>query len=152
MIIDPKIQLKAMAFIQLDAATANGLTALGFETTRLELPVDTDQVATAEIILAASATRDFNFKTFGGLLDAEGNAIDFSKIYALGILADVDVQVAAGASANPWAEAPMPGTAASLRSLCYVGELAFGAGSTSVLFTDLGAGSTIKIIAIGKSA
>lgn len=158
MTIDPKIEITAKALIQLDADTAEGLIRLGFASGRLALPANADQVATLSISLAAAADVDLNFKTFArdagaAAEDAEGNAVNFAKIYALGIKASEGLAVSTAAGAGPWLQAPLPSAAAVVESLCAVGEFAFAAGSNSALFTNnTAAAVTLEIIAIGLKA
>lgn len=155
MIIDPKIEISAKALIQLDADTAEGLIRLGFTSGRLTIPDNADQVATLSITLAAAETVDINFATFaqdGGAAaeDAEGVAVNFDRIYALGIKASDALSVATADGADPWVQAPLPSAAADLQSLCAVGEFTVNSGSNSALFTNSQEVSvTLEIIAIG---
>ncbi len=155
MTIIPKIQLMAIALIELDAPTAEGLTRLGFDTGRMVIPNDADQVGTLSITLAAAADVNINFVTLAqdagaAAIDAEGNAINFEKIYALGIKASGPVGVSTAEGTNPWLLAPLPSTETPLNALTAIGEFPLTGGSKGALFTNNGASSiTLEIIAIG---
>lgn len=155
MIITPKIQLIAKAFIELDAATADGRTALGFDTGRVAIPNDADQVGTLSIVLAPAADVEINFITLAqdagsAAIDAEGEAINFEKIYVLGIKATGAVGVSTADAADPWVVAPLPSTEAPINALSAIGEFALTGGSKGAIFTNNGIASiTLEIIAIG---
>ena len=155
MTITPKFQLVAKALIELDAATAEGRTALGFDTGRVSIPEDADQVGTLSITLAPAADVEINFITLAqdagaAAIDAEGDAINFEKIYALGIKATGPVGVATATAAAPWLVAPLPSTAAPINALSAIGEFALTGGSKGAIFTNNGIASiTLEIIAIG---
>lgn len=155
MSIDPKIEITAKALISLDADTAEGLTRLGFSSGRIALPVNANQVATLSINLAPAQDVDLNFLTFaqdGGVAaeDAEGNAVNLAKIYALGIQASGSLTVSTAQGAAPWLQAPLPTNAAKLNSLCAVGEFSLTGGSKSALIANNTlAPITLEIIAIG---
>lgn len=157
MTIDPKIEITAKALIQLDADTADGAIRLGFASGRIAIPADADQVATLSLTLAPDADVDLNFATFaqdggGAAEDAEGNAINFEKIYALGIKASGPLSVSTAGGEDPWVQAPLP-SAATLQSLCAAGSFAFAAGSNSALFANAtDTAVTLEIIAIGHKA
>lgn len=158
MTIDPRIQIEAHATIALDAATATGLTRLGFKTDRLELPADTDQAATLSVTLAPAADVDINFTSLAQegaapATDAEGVTVAFEKVYAIGIKASAPLGVSTTDAANPWVKGPFPATESPIESLCAVGEFGFGAESNSVIFANNGAESaTLELIVIGHKA